>query len=85
MSLIVRWYRHATRKKYVFTTATCALITFSVKFIFNSYSSHHNTVNLAEHFSRISLKNLEGTDGEFSASDLWKDNPVVILAIRRPG
>ena len=87
MSLIMRWCRVSSRKRYLLTTVTCALVAFSVNSIFNKYSSHqlHNTKNLAQYLSSISLNSLEGTGREFSASDLWKDNPVVILAVRRPG
>jgi len=31
------------------------------------------------------LETLDGTSKKFPASDLWKNNGVVIMAVRRPG
>lgn len=38
-----------------------------------------------QYLQTAKLQTIDQTKNNFSASDLWKDNGVVLMAVRRPG
>lgn len=53
-----------------------------------SYSPKHTRVSASfEDVKDVKLRSLPKKDGEgsFAASTLWKENPAVIVVMRRPG
>ena len=82
----LKWKRLSILHKCAISTAAFALFAFSVNLLlkYNARQQISHTKNLLEYFNKAILKTLD-TGKEFNANQLWIDNPVVLLAIRRSG
>ena len=86
MSWLIRWRRLSTSHKCIISTAAFTITALGLNYLFSTCRNPQilHTPNLYENFEKASLKDLE-TGTSFPAKHLWKSNPIVLLAIRRPG